>query len=174
MNNINLQYQLKSSSINPIWVATRNAKKFSATFNSMINWSSIILVGVLFLFSSCTTSDTIENIENEAPIENQALIIYTDIKPDFVSSNLNANYDLDLNNDGITEYTFSLWTDVVSDFLLMKSPPESNNAIISVVPWYLAGINPVTYRLSFFETRSSRFSPLPSTAFTGSCLCTTR
>jgi len=130
------------------------SRRFNSVYQFVIKWSLLYSIGALLVIS-CTKSDDIETIENEAPIDNQALIIYTDIEPDFVSNNLNAYYELDLNNDGIAEYTFSLWDDAITDYLLMKSPPESNNTMITVVPWYVNAL-PLNNGSEIFNLNGTR------------------
>ncbi len=68
-------------------------------------------------------------------INTQAQIIYTDIEPDFTSPTSGDFYNLDLNNDDIVDYTLSLWSDSLSDYLLISSP-NGINASITVTPWY--------------------------------------
>ena len=98
-------------------------------FQYMINWSLLILISLLMINFSCSKNDDQETIDNETPINNEthidnetpidndssidnvptnnnpSLIVYTDIEPDFVSDDLNTNFGLDLNNDGIVDFT---------------------------------------------------------------------
>ena len=123
-------------------------------FQYMINWSLLILISLLMLNLSCSKSDDLETIVNETPndnetpidnnppidttpnIDNPSLIVYTDLEPDFVSDTLNPNYGLDLNNDGILDYNFSLWNDSWTDYLLLRTTPNANNTFIVGTPWY--------------------------------------
>ncbi|MEP6260332.1 MAG: hypothetical protein ABJ092_02050 [Gillisia sp.] len=135
-------------------VATLNARKFKAVFLGEINLSTILLISLLFLITSCDKSDDLEPIRNESPIDNesppnnepppdndwptndQSNIVYTDIEPDFTSINLNDYYNLDLNNDQIIEFTLSSRYDSWMEWFGIASNPNFKNSIISTTPWY--------------------------------------
>ena len=112
----------------------------------MINWSLLILIGFLMLNLSCSKSDDLETIDNENPVENVSLIIYTDIEPDFVSDHLNTSYDFDLNNDDIIDFTLESiysnsynWDDLTIPSyydLYISSNLNDASGVISVTPWY--------------------------------------
>ncbi|WP_274475165.1 T9SS type A sorting domain-containing protein [Mangrovimonas aestuarii] len=61
-------------------------------------------------------------------------IVYTDIEPDFVGDNLNNNYDLDLNNDGTVDFTFSSYES--SQALTVSTSSPLVNAFYGLAPWY--------------------------------------
>lgn len=132
----------------PKWVATLNARFFEVVFQC-----SKILYPVLFIIStisitSCDRSDEIEpfgyesTLDNESPpgngshIGDKPKIIYTDIEPDLTSENIKDSYNLDLNNDQITDFTVSVFSDTLEEWLLIASKPNATNGIISVAPWY--------------------------------------
>lgn len=106
------------------WLANQDARKFKALTQYKLIWGSILFIGALLLVISCTKNDNLELIdnglssENDLPIDNDppivnippnnyGNIIYTDIDPDFNSENVGDVYNLDLNNDGIVDFTFS-------------------------------------------------------------------
>jgi hypothetical protein len=91
--------------MNTKWVATQHARKVIAASLNKITWGAGLLMSLLFLVNSCSKSDDLDTSDNGIPIEQESLIIYTDIEPDFVSENPNDFYDLDLNNDQIVDYT---------------------------------------------------------------------
>ena len=134
-------------------VSRLDAKTYNKPFTCMMNFGSLLFMSVLLLTVSCAKSEDLETIVNETPndnetpidnnppidttptIDNTSLIVYTDIEPDFVSDEQNTVYDLDLNNDGIVDYTLNLFDDYPNDWLLINSP-NNINGIISVTPWY--------------------------------------
>ncbi|MEO6347607.1 MAG: hypothetical protein ABIO60_06825 [Aquaticitalea sp.] len=89
------------------WVATLNARKFKAISHQLLNWKSVGFTGVLLLIVSCSKGDDVETVNNELPVKNESLIIYTDIEPDFASENMNDFYSLDLNNDATVDFTLT-------------------------------------------------------------------
>jgi hypothetical protein len=67
-----------------------------------------------------------------------AQIVYTDVNPDYKCSTSGCTYDLDLNNDGITDYVFSTNTEVVessycsgtrTNYFVRVSPLNSNEVL---------------------------------------------
>ena len=130
------------------WVATQNARKFKTGARYIINRCSVLFISMFLLVISCSKNDDMEIVKNESPIDSQtpdknqtvddskSVIIYTDLEPDFAGDNLSVYYDLDLNNDGIVDYTLSLWNDTLYDYLLIQSSPTATNTFISVTPWY--------------------------------------
>lgn len=116
-------------------------------FQYMMSWSLFILIGLLMFNLSCSKSEELEIIDNETPVENASLIMYTDIEPDFTSESLIDFYDLDLNNDDIVDFTLKsiyyhagyYWDDTwVSAFYYLYINSNGNDAsgIISIKSWY--------------------------------------
>ena len=103
-------------------------------------WQLLILISSLMLNFSCSKNDDPETIGLETIVDNPSVdnsnIIYTNIEPDYVSNYIQGDYELDLNNDGIADYYFSLWNDSFSEYLLLRSSPNRNNSFIVVTPWY--------------------------------------
>lgn len=143
------------------WVATLHAGKLKVVYNSVKNSGIIFLLSLLLLFISCDKSDDIETIINESPapiatpppneppISNEPppnnpsprddddfVIVYTDIQPDFTSENLNDSYNLDLNNDQVIDFVLSSASYDDWKMLFISSDSQEGNKIISVSPWY--------------------------------------
>ena len=117
-------------------VATLNASKFKAVFQCVKNSGTVLLMSLLFLIISCDKSDDLDPIGNESPPDNESIIVYTDIEPDFTSENLNDSYNLDLNNDQIIDYIVSSDFDSWEEWLGIVSDSNAENGIISTTPWY--------------------------------------
>lgn len=118
------------------WVATLNAGKIKAVLQFVKNSGKKLLMSLLFLNISCDKSDDLEPIGNESPPNNESIIVYTDIEPDFTSENLNDSYNLDLNNDHIIDFTISSDSYESWEWLGIASNPNVENGIISTTPWY--------------------------------------
>lgn len=115
-------------------VATLNVGKFKST-EYVKKWKTVLLIGLLFAFS-CSKSDDLELINDESPGDPEPLIIYTNIEPDFNSENLGYQYNLDINNDYIVDFTLSRYVDGSWEWLGIFSNPDVENRILSVAPWY--------------------------------------
>ena len=72
----------------------------------------------------------------EPPYDPESFIVYTNIEPDFPAKNFTDFYQLDLNNDGIIDFTISQDHSESWEFLQIISNPNSGNGILSVSPWY--------------------------------------
>lgn len=136
------------------WVATLSASKVKAVTRYMTHRFIVLL-----LMTSCAQNDdlgvnaTESLIENETTIElnppiatetptnnnppnnNEPHIIYTDIEPDYISTELNDFYELNLNNDGFVDFTLISSADSNEIWLGIYSTDDVNG-IISVTPWY--------------------------------------
>lgn len=127
-------------------LVTQNARKFKTISQHMINCGSVLLLSTLLLVISCAKSDDSETIDNEIPVASGSLIMYTDIEPDFTSENLNDTYALDLNNDGIVDFTLESEQNLLNwdyndpiiapqYFLYLDSGSNDASGSISVTPW---------------------------------------
>ncbi|MFG6686635.1 T9SS type A sorting domain-containing protein [Mariniflexile sp. HNIBRBA6329] len=75
-------------------------------------------------------------------LDGNTQIIYTDIEPDYVSENVGDYYNLDLNNDGIVDFTLkSLY--LTNGTFLEISSPHGDNTFIAVFPWEVAIVKPL-------------------------------
>lgn len=133
------------------WVATSNARTFIKIYQNKINWGLIFFISALLFFSSCSKSDDLEKIATYSPIvdnppinnptynpiynptnnpiDTGSNIIYTDIEPDFDSSN-NGVYNLDLDNDGIVDFTFK---NLQENWAFWAEPNLNTNSINAFV-----------------------------------------
>jgi len=133
-----------------------NIRKSAVATQSQANCSSPFLIIVLFLVISCSKSNDLETIvtyspivvnsqiynpiynpNNNSPIDTGSHIIYTDLEPDFMSSNNNDVYNLDLDNNGTVDFTFNnldswaFWaepnsnTNGINAFVAVSGPFES-------------------------------------------------
>jgi len=128
----------------------RVLEKFMSLSTYIINWGLILIISAILLVISCAKSDDLEIIDNETPVENGSLIMYTDIEPDFVSSNEIASYEFDFNKDQIVDFTLESIYYPEGDYegtwfpssydLFITSKSNDASGIISVTPWYA---NPV-------------------------------
>lgn len=125
------------------WVATQNARKFK----------TVLQIGVLLLFSSCSKNNDLETIKNDVPINNESGIIHTDIEPDFVSENTNDFYDIDLNHDGIVDFTLGQWTDSYH-YLLSLGSSNGGNRCLSIPELFSARIVPLDMDSEISNTAS--------------------
>ncbi|MGA8853793.1 MAG: hypothetical protein WB492_06420, partial [Christiangramia sp.] len=126
-------------------------------FKSVKKWITISLLGIWLSSLSCAKSDDLEIIENESsvseeptgndsppesesppvnetPVEEESVIIYTDIEPDFIGKNINDSYALDLNNDKIVD--FFIGNNLYENWDWLVISAVRNDGIISVEPWY--------------------------------------
>ncbi|QYA26129.1 hypothetical protein G3I01_11585 [Gramella sp. MT6] len=141
-----------------IRVATLNAGKFNTMFSYLTNWQTLFVIG-LWLIISCSNSEDFEGLDNNsvidkeppaqneppvddgAPVEEEPtvdeepVIIYTDIEPDFKSENKILNYDIDLNDDNIIDFSITFNSDGSYEWLGIASD-NPNNGILSLAPWY--------------------------------------
>ena len=134
--------------MNLIRVSTQNTIKDKIESLFIINWVlSLIIFTAICCVVSCSKNDDLENIENELPIEDEkpidnqtptdnepsfdydSLIIYTDIEPDFKSQNVGDFYNLDLNNDGIIDFTLKSISD---SWTFWAEPNKNTNDINSL------------------------------------------
>lgn len=120
----------------PNWVATLHARKYKVLFRFIKIWRVVYLIGTSFLIISCANDELeiIDIVDNEPPVYNESLIIYTDIEPDFTGESLNDSYKLDLNNDEIFDFIVD-WSGYES-WNLLEIKSIRNHGIISVDPWY--------------------------------------
>jgi len=125
-------------------IASKNARKFEASYRFMIKWSSITLINVLLLIS-CTKNNDLETVNNElstdnntstsdnsSPTDNESMIVYTDIQPDFESLNENDFYNLDLNNDGIVDFYLKSMGESWAFWIEPSSTEHKINALAAV------------------------------------------
>lgn len=141
-----------------IWVATLNAGKSISRFPGLKNWRTLFIICLWFIIS-CSNSDDFEGldntsaidkdppVQNEPPADNGAPveeepkvdeefeIIYTDIEPDFKSENKIFNFDIDLNNDEIIDFSIAYNNDGTYEWLGIAAE-NTINGILSLSPWY--------------------------------------
>lgn len=121
-------------------VATLNARKYIAVNHAMISWRTVLLIGILSMGMSCSKSDDEEIIMNGSPIINHfpvpnnppidtgTQIVYIDIDPDFTSQFVHDVYNLDLNNDGIIDFSFGTGIDPYLGILWAQPNSNTNNS----------------------------------------------
>lgn len=114
-------------------VATLNAGIIKPIIWFETNWKIFGLIGIL-LTVSCSKNDEEEIIIQDPPANYEAVIIYTDVEPDFSSEALNTSYNLDLNNDKNNDFTITL--DSYEDWGFLEIFAITYGGIISVDPWY--------------------------------------
>lgn len=126
----------------PIRMAILNARRLKAIFQWMKN-SGMVLLMVFTMFTiSCDKSDDIEPIEQdspgdgELPADDDSIIVYTDLEPDFTGRNLIDCFELNLNNDQIVDFVICPGKEDDWEWLTIASNTRSGNGIISVAPWY--------------------------------------
>ena len=123
--------------MNTKWVATSNARTFIKIYQYKINWGLIFFISALLFVSSCSKSDDLETIINGSPIINHypipnppppidtgTQITYIDVEPDFESLSIDKVYKLDLNDDGIID--FSLGTHIDPYIGILWAEPNKN------------------------------------------------
>ncbi|THD66725.1 hypothetical protein E7Z59_13160 [Robertkochia marina] len=94
------------------------------------------LISVSWLMFSCSGSDDGDMIVNESPESPESVIIYTDLEPDFISDDQNQSYDIDLNNDGKTDFILNKDG---GEYLALESQNYTNgglnNGVLSISPF---------------------------------------
>ncbi|PTX41484.1 hypothetical protein C8P64_3284 [Christiangramia gaetbulicola] len=144
------------------WVATLYAGKFQMLYRCQQNWRILLITG-LWIFISCSNSDDfvapVNAIDEDPPIQNEppadddapvvnddpvddgstvyeeSVIIYTDIEPDFSSTNLADGYDIDLNQDGTVDFSIQYNNEGGYEWLGIGAY-QTDDGILSVSPWY--------------------------------------
>lgn len=131
-------------------VATVNAGKIIIAFPFSGKWGTAIVIIMTFLVISCSNNDDLEaigkespnpienpdNDDDESPTNENSLIVYTDIEPDFTGQNLNRCFELNLNNDEIVDFFICPGKDAGWEWLKIDSNSYTKNGIFSVAPWY--------------------------------------
>ena len=137
----------------PKWLASLNAGKLILMFHGVKLSVTVLLLFFILLAVSCDKNDDIETIRQESSIDNESpdddgsetdedsqnedkpIFVHTDPEPDLSFENKKYLFNLDLNNDGIIDFTLSLFSDT-TEWLLISSNSNAKNGIISVAPWY--------------------------------------
>lgn len=143
------------------WVVTLYARINENIQFTVFYSNSIWLLSVLVLATSCDKNDDLIELaveqetfsSNEIPAEaeinteselftdeelqmdSESLIIYTNVDPDFSGMKVNDFFNLDLNNDGIVDFTLSSFTDYNNEWISIKTTINGNGCL-SVAPWY--------------------------------------
>ncbi|MCH4551054.1 hypothetical protein [Aestuariibaculum lutulentum] len=123
------------------------ARQYKTIFRCYISVVVVLIINVLM--SSCANVEDLEIIDKESIVENESetqdeihngndipyvqesVIIYKDIEPDFSSVKADDFYNLDINNDGFVDFSF---TSIRDSWCFLAEPFErlKNNAFVSV------------------------------------------
>jgi|SRR5690606_25221197 len=164
-------------------VATQNARKNRALLQFFRTAGTMLLFSIILSLIACDTSDDLRSMERQSPIPNESPqdsesppdgvsnIIYFDINPDFISTNLGDSFNLDLNNDQIVDFTLSSSNNDSGDWFFIASNPLMKNSIISAAPWYSNPV-PLNLGMEIFNLRGYKdgeFYETTSFFYFGSC-----
>ena len=153
-------------------MAIPNSGKFKIAFQCIKKWSSVFITSALLLVVSCAKNDDLEIIDNEATIVNNessvnnnstansnsttnnesttnydgSTIIYTDIEPDFTSANVGDFNYIDLNNDGVVDFTLKSIDPTWSFWCEPGSNSNNVNGFIGVSGPFESYVVPLNYK----------------------------
>lgn len=100
-------------------------RKFESMCSHKISWFLVSLISVLVLVVSCANNDELDAVDEQLTNDNNlpiidnnstnnnstsnnegSIIIYTDLEPNYTDGKVGEFKSLDINNDGIMDFTF--------------------------------------------------------------------
>lgn len=148
------------------WMAILNARILEIGSQWIKKPGAVLLVCFTVLLISCDKGDDIEPIDQESPIDDSpgdgesptdddSIIVYTDLEPDFAGRNLDDCFELNLNSDQIVDFVICPGKENDWEWLTIVSNSRTENATISVAPWYSQAL-PLIKDQEIFNLAGSR------------------
>lgn len=124
------------------WVATLNAS--GRKWLEKLTKNGVFLITALVV-QYCSESEDMVIVEEPEVPALRAIIVYTDLDPDFMAETINDTYKIDLDHDGSADFTlcfhFYSYTEEEVDYSIeyleiTSGSHYSDNGVISVTPWF--------------------------------------